>query len=86
MYDEKECQCFCKNIEDQDKCDEDIHTWNSRTCKCECRLEEECTTGSVFNQDTCRCVVLKESKKLLAIIKISRKSYVFNYNFNKNEL
>lgn len=61
-YNKRECQCVCKNLEAQDKCNEETKIWNSKTCICECAQEEECTTGFKFDLNTCRCVILKVPK------------------------
>lgn len=56
MYVAKECRCVCNNLEDQNKCDEqsDIKMWDSESCSCKCMEVEECTTGFIFNYNTCR--------------------------------
>ncbi|VVC33746.1 Cystine-knot cytokine,PDGF/VEGF domain [Cinara cedri] len=59
MYNPKGCNCICNNTEDQYKCnaERDTKMWDSDSCSCKCRKVENdnCTTGSEFNNNTCGC-------------------------------
>ncbi|XP_050434472.1 vascular endothelial growth factor A-A-like isoform X2 [Adelges cooleyi] len=56
-YRPNECRCECTNHEDQTKCDEeaDVKMWNSDACTCQCREEQECSTGFTFDYSSCGC-------------------------------
>ncbi|XP_050544863.1 platelet-derived growth factor subunit A-like [Daktulosphaira vitifoliae] len=57
VYHPNECRCVCSNDEDQDKCnaEQDIKLWNPSTCSCQCRDVQECTSGFLFDYNSCRC-------------------------------
>lgn len=55
-YRKGECRCVCKNRDAEAKCVGESQTkhWNSESCSCECLKVFECSTGTVFNESTCR--------------------------------
>lgn len=52
VYRPNECQCECKNHDDALQCDLNKF-WDPTLCACRCREVNECSTGVVFNNDTC---------------------------------
>lgn len=57
LYDKSECKCTCKNNDERKKCNEDDRKiWDAQACQCRCRNVTECTTGSYFEMNQCRCI------------------------------
>lgn len=88
MYIPQECRCSCRYPWQAAACAEDPRKiWLSDQCKCACKTRSTCATGTVFNEETCRC----EAKKvpnlltdlgLIPSIKISQTS-TFDLEFKK---
>lgn len=56
VYDKSQCRCNCTNYNARDKClSEDDKIWDYETCKCKCRENQECTTGTYFDDHLCKC-------------------------------
>ncbi|XP_035741958.1 uncharacterized protein LOC118450355 [Vespa mandarinia] len=57
VYERDECKCACINTDEEEKCkaNNNIKLWDSEVCTCACREIEECSTGSYFDHNTCRC-------------------------------
>ncbi|KAI4495983.1 hypothetical protein M0802_008198 [Mischocyttarus mexicanus] len=56
-YKKNECRCVCVNNDEENKCkaNKNVKIWDSGTCTCACRDSEVCSTGSYFDNNTCRC-------------------------------
>jgi len=56
-YDARSCQCRCTNQDDRQKCESANQTryWDVGRCICRCRLNDFCSTGFYYNEDTCQC-------------------------------
>ncbi|KAF2364904.1 PDGF/VEGF domain [Trinorchestia longiramus] len=52
-----ECRCACKNHDEQDKCESrsDTHYWHKEDCMCYCYHEDTCSTGQLFDHNSCSC-------------------------------
>ena len=65
-FDEKRCECVCRNEDEKEKCDskstgkETLHYWDPDKCSCNC-INRDLNCGSTFEFDTetCRCEKLK---------------------------
>lgn len=57
-YNAPNCRCECTNPDDRTRClqESDIKQWNPDTCLCECNEVKECTTGTYFDRNYCRCL------------------------------
>lgn len=57
-YNPRNCRCDCANNEDRSKClaQHDIKQWNPDTCLCECNETKDCTSGSYFDHNYCKCL------------------------------
>ncbi|XP_055607710.1 platelet-derived growth factor subunit B isoform X2 [Uranotaenia lowii] len=57
-YNARNCRCECSNNDDRDKCQQqqDIKQWNPDTCLCECNEPKDCTSGSYFDHNYCKCL------------------------------
>ncbi|XP_065077465.1 platelet-derived growth factor subunit B [Ochlerotatus camptorhynchus] len=57
-YNARNCRCECKNLDDRSKClqQSDIKQWNPETCLCECLDPTDCTSGSYYDQNACKCL------------------------------
>ncbi|XP_058834829.1 balbiani ring protein 3 [Topomyia yanbarensis] len=57
-YNARNCRCDCVNNDDRSKClqQQDIKQWNPDTCLCECNDSKECTSGSYFDHNYCKCL------------------------------
>ncbi|XP_058445418.1 uncharacterized protein LOC131426582 [Malaya genurostris] len=57
-YNARNCRCDCVNNDDRSKClqQQDIKQWNPDTCLCECNDPKECTSGSYFDHNYCKCL------------------------------
>ncbi|XP_055616328.1 uncharacterized protein LOC129762258 [Toxorhynchites rutilus septentrionalis] len=57
-YNSRNCRCDCANNDDRSKClkEQDIKQWNPDTCLCECNEAKECTSGTYFDHNYCRCL------------------------------
>ena len=49
--------CKCKNKDEEENCSLQSETkyWNGTLCQCLCRKVEHCSTGSYYDQNSCRC-------------------------------
>ncbi|XP_059223397.1 uncharacterized protein LOC106088750 isoform X2 [Stomoxys calcitrans] len=55
----EDCQCHCPNTDAQDKCHELEHKeWDGNSCRCVCRHRETCTTGTYYDENQCKCLLL----------------------------
>lgn len=57
-YNARNCRCECKNLDDRSKClqQSDIKQWNPETCLCECLDPTDCTSGSYYDHNYCKCL------------------------------
>ncbi|XP_055910346.1 uncharacterized protein LOC129944731 isoform X1 [Eupeodes corollae] len=56
VYDAAQCKCNCTNYNARDKCLlEEDKIWDYETCKCRCRENQQCTTGTYFDDHLCKC-------------------------------
>ncbi|CAG9832219.1 unnamed protein product [Diabrotica balteata] len=57
VYRKDECDCICTNTDEENKCYRDYEKkeWDIDTCSCKCRGVYECSTGSVYDHNECRC-------------------------------
>ncbi|KAL1509082.1 hypothetical protein ABEB36_003879 [Hypothenemus hampei] len=57
-YNESECRCVCKNIDEEKKCYSNGYKklWNPDQCACQCREVVPCSTGFQFDYNECRCI------------------------------
>lgn len=57
-YNARNCRCECKNLDDRSKClqQSDIKQWNPETCQCECLDATDCTSGSYYDHNYCKCL------------------------------
>ncbi|KAJ8945287.1 hypothetical protein NQ318_002744 [Aromia moschata] len=63
IFDKKFCKCKCINEEEYKNCMHKIkhsimkkHTWNKDVCSCECLQRKVCTTGTIWNENECKCI------------------------------
>ncbi|XP_068081881.1 vascular endothelial growth factor A-like [Anabrus simplex] len=56
-FNENNCSCKCRNDEAKKYC---FHprSWNPVECRCQCPLSLGCTSGRVYDEQTCKCVQL----------------------------
>ncbi|XP_075158501.1 PDGF- and VEGF-related factor 1 isoform X1 [Haematobia irritans] len=55
----EDCRCHCTNTDARDKCLELEHKdWDDESCRCVCRQTENCTTGSYYDENQCKCLLL----------------------------
>ncbi|XP_059350330.1 balbiani ring protein 3-like isoform X2 [Daphnia carinata] len=67
VYDKNNCKCVCKQNGSkpgkpvQQICKAPLY-WDERSCKCRCppQIDVECSTGSFFSSEQCRCVTASE--------------------------
>ncbi|KAI9561394.1 hypothetical protein GHT06_012351 [Daphnia sinensis] len=67
IYDKNNCRCVCKQNGSksgkaaQQTCKAPLY-WDERSCKCRCppQIDVECSTGSFFSSEQCRCVTASE--------------------------
>lgn len=64
-YNAHNCRCECKNLDDRSKClqQSDIKQWNPETCLCECLDPTDCTSGSYFDQNVCKCLQIPSATR-----------------------
>nr|XP_029715509.1 uncharacterized protein LOC109424767 isoform X1 [Aedes albopictus]XP_029715510.1 uncharacterized protein LOC109424767 isoform X1 [Aedes albopictus] len=57
-YNARNCRCECNNLDDRSKClqHSDIKQWNPETCVCECLDPTDCTSGSYYDHNFCKCL------------------------------
>ncbi|KYB27935.1 hypothetical protein TcasGA2_TC007448 [Tribolium castaneum] len=57
-YRKSECRCACTNYDEEKKCNKNSLTklWNPDLCACQCRETMQCSTGSYFDQNECKCL------------------------------
>ncbi|KAL9879371.1 uncharacterized protein LOC119639092 isoform X1 [Glossina fuscipes] len=54
----QDCRCHCTNDEARSKCLQlDHKTWDDVNCRCVCKQNENCTTGSYYDENQCKCVL-----------------------------
>jgi len=51
------CRCECKDTEAKRECLDQGRTWTESSCSCGCPLFHSCSSGSVYSNITCQCVV-----------------------------
>ncbi|CAG0882034.1 unnamed protein product [Cyprideis torosa] len=57
VYQSDSCLCVCRDRDAQRKCQADPQRlWVPDECRCPCREEMTCTTGSYFDHNLCRCI------------------------------
>ncbi|CAG9864443.1 unnamed protein product [Phyllotreta striolata] len=56
-YNAVRCACECSNRDEEGKCyrDSDIKYWDHKHCACRCNFVMECTSGSFYDHNECRC-------------------------------
>ncbi|KFM78688.1 Platelet-derived growth factor subunit A, partial [Stegodyphus mimosarum] len=57
-YQPGQCRCVCRNQHDAGLCKQPEQLWDNKDCECKCRHQSDCSTGSVFNVDKCKCEAL----------------------------
>ncbi|XP_065217265.1 vascular endothelial growth factor A isoform X2 [Planococcus citri] len=61
QYNKSECRCVCTNKEAEIACHKDkLRLWNPSTCSCPCRETLDCSTGLVFDDNSCSCVAYSQ--------------------------
>lgn len=57
QYRSSQCRCVCANKDEEQKCsrDPDRKYWDFQACTCKCRYVMECSTGSFYDHNECRC-------------------------------
>ena len=83
IYIPHECRCACRDSSKAAECSADVKKiWQSDQCSCVCKHRSSCTTGTVFNEDTCKCEIKKAPSLLSALgienfgsIRISHSTY-----------
>lgn len=53
-YQPAQCRCVCRNQQDASRCRQSDQYWDNKECACKCRNQPECSTGSVFNTESCK--------------------------------
>ena len=69
QYNANNCRCECTNRADRDECalDSDRKQWNPSTCTCDCLpRNEDCTSGSHYDRNACKCVPVSISRRTTA--------------------
>lgn len=62
IYIPEECRCSCNDHSRASSCLADPRKiWHADQCVCRCKTKSTCATGTVFNEDSCRC----EAKKVV---------------------
>ncbi|GIX95369.1 PDGF_2 domain-containing protein [Caerostris extrusa] len=61
IYQPATCRCVCRNHHEAVRCKQPDHFWDMKDCTCKCRHHLECSTGSVFNNSSCKEVLVKPS-------------------------
>ncbi|KAM7349562.1 PDGF- and VEGF-related factor 1 isoform 2-T6 [Cochliomyia hominivorax] len=55
----QDCRCHCINDEAREKClSLDHKIWDDENCRCVCKQNENCTTGSYYDENQCKCLLL----------------------------
>ncbi|KAK9875792.1 hypothetical protein WA026_009583 [Henosepilachna vigintioctopunctata] len=57
-YDKSTCSCKCTNSEAYNRCVQRNYMdfkWDEQNCICACNITMECTTGSYWDKNECRC-------------------------------
>ncbi|XP_046802030.1 uncharacterized protein LOC111675245 isoform X1 [Lucilia cuprina] len=55
----QDCRCHCINDEAREKCLNLEHKiWDDENCRCVCKQNENCTTGSYYDENQCKCLLL----------------------------
>nr|XP_018896130.1 PREDICTED: uncharacterized protein LOC109029884 isoform X1 [Bemisia tabaci] len=64
VYEKNECRCKCANTEKQKKCENESATklWDPKSCSCQCREVQECSTGLIWDNLRCSCVPTPRTK------------------------
>lgn len=60
IYDDQNCRCDCKKEVKSRKTCEKGKVWSDSKCDCVCQNQRECTTGMIFNNETCKCVKISD--------------------------
>ncbi|XP_065364934.1 uncharacterized protein Pvf1 isoform X3 [Calliphora vicina] len=54
----QDCRCHCINDEAREKCLNLEHKiWDDENCRCVCKQNENCTTGSYYDENQCKCLL-----------------------------
>lgn len=83
IYIPHECRCACRDASRATECAADVKKiWQSDQCNCVCKHRSSCTTGTSFNEDTCKCEIKKVPTLITALgldtvgsIRISHSTY-----------
>lgn len=59
VYRPETCSCQCLNQDEELNCVQKgfSHVWDAKDCVCKCRHRRHCSTGLVFDENDCDCVL-----------------------------
>ncbi|CAL1280773.1 unnamed protein product [Larinioides sclopetarius] len=63
-YQPGQCRCVCRNHHEAARCKQPDQYWDTKECTCKCRHQSDCSTGSVFNNNSCKCESLNHTPSL----------------------
>ncbi|CAL4115652.1 unnamed protein product [Meganyctiphanes norvegica] len=55
QYDDQNCRCVCPKGKGSRTTCPNGKVWSDSKCDCVCQNQRSCTTGMIFNDDSCKC-------------------------------